>query len=566
MKNSLDSLNQQFQQLTKKVPMQLLVFGQTLLIVGLIVLVPLIAIQIKNSKNNDSKASTASGTATISLSPATTQFAPNTQQKIDILVNTGTEKVDGVQAVIQFGNNVPSDLTFAPATVTGLTNIVNNLEAASGGQKASIAFITSNPQQPYTTNSALVKLGTFSFTVPASGTMSVAFNKQLTTAIKNGTSTDILQTPTDATYTFAFASNEPSLSFDTLTPPNPQVVGSNFQVNIVANTGDQKVSGVDAQITFDPTTVEIVSIQQGSGTPFPSYPELIYDNSTGKIFVSANIGTSANPTPVTGASIQVAKITGRTKKATSSTTLQYVFNQNDRNDSNLSLYIEQQGQEPADILAKVTNQELIAVNPATPTNTPTKTPGPTNTPGPTATRTPTPTPTPSSTPTPSNTPTPTLTPAVAVNASIQFALQGKNRTEANKTASLSFEAKSVDNTQNVTSTINTDSTGKATVALVPNNYVILVKTPGYLGKKIGSTSNPVQITSGSTPINLTSTPLLGGDLNGDNVINEVDYTLKFLTNLRGTDPVVDLDGSGTVNNLDFAIMRSNWALQSDTLQ
>ncbi len=306
-------------------------------------------------------------------------------------------------------------------------------------------------------------------------------------------------------------------------------------------------------INFDPAIVEIVSIDQGVGTPFSSYPELTYDNLTGKIYISANIGTAASVTPVSGANVQVASITGRTKIATTSTTLQYDFTPGNRNDSNLSLYLDQPGQEPSDILAKVSGQELIAVNPASPT------PGPTSTPGPTATLTPSPTATPTATPLPTSTPVP------AANVVLQFALQGKNRTDANKTAQLDLTAQVVSSAQNIHQAVTTDASGQAQLSLVPDNYVFLVKTPGYLARKIGSTASPVQVTGGVTPVNLTSSPLLGGDFNADDEINSIDYTLKFLNALRSNDPVVDLDNSGVVNNLDFAIMRNNWAKQSDIL-
>lgn len=566
MKNTLPNIQDQIIEFTKKVPLQIVVFGQTLLIVVLIVLLPLILLAIKKN-NNNSKASTVNGTAAISLSPATTKFVPSSAQNVDLLVNTGQEKVDGVQAILNFSGAVPTNLVFTANTITGLSPVITNVETTVTGKKATIAFITSNPQQPFTTNSALVKLGTFSFTSPTTGDMTIAFNTQLTTAIKNGTSEDILKTPIDSTYTFAVAQNQsvPSLSFDTLTPPNPQTVGSTFQVNIVADTATQKISGVDAQVTFDPSIVEIVSVEKSAGTLFPSFPEMTFDNATGKIFVSANIGTSASPVPVSGAQVQIAKITGRTKIATTSTTLKYVFTLNDRNDSNLVQYIDQVGQEPADILAKVQGQELIAMNPASPTPTATNTPGPTSTPGPTNTPIPSPTLTPSPTLVPSSTPTPTATTAPPAPNTIQFGLQGKNRTDADKSVELSVEAKSVIKNTTATATVTTNSTGQGQVSLVPDDYLLLVKAPGYLAKKIGTTASPVHLGGGTTAVDLSTTPLLGGDFNGDGEINEIDYTLNFLTSFRNANSVVDLDSSGNVNNLDFAIMRSNWALQSDKL-
>lgn len=542
----LAQIHTKFLETTKKIPVHLLLFGQTLLVIILIISVPFIYQTIRKTKSTDSQASVPTGTATLVLSPATTRFSPNTAQTVDLMFNTGTEKVDGVQAIITFTGTVPSNLVFTPSTIAGLSNVANTTTSVSGGKKVSIAFITSNPTQPYTTNSSAVKIGSFTFTAPDSGSLSVSFDTTLTTSIKNGNSQDILKTPDNATYTFASAPNQtqPSLSFSTLTPPNPQQVGSTFQVSIVANSGDQKLSGVDAQISFDPSVVEITSLSQDPGSPFPSFPEVTYDNQTGKVFVSANLGTSANPVPVTGQSIKIANITGKTKVATPSTTLQFVFNLNDRNDSNLSLFLEQQGQEPADILAKVENQTLVVQGSAA-----TSTPGPTFTPTRTPTRTPTATPTTSQT---------------APNT-VQFALQGKGRVDADKTAQLNIKAQAVGSSTSIDTTVTTNAAGQGQLSLTPNRYVLLVKTPGYLARKIGSTAIPVDLQGTTTTIDVSSTPLLGGDFNSDDEVNEIDYTLHFLTSFRETNQVVDLDSSGTVNNLDFSIMRSNWALESDNL-
>jgi len=54
--------------------------------------------------------------------------------------------------------------------------------------------------------------------------------------------------------------------------------------------------------------------------------------------------------------------------------------------------------------------------------------------------------------------------------------------------------------------------------------------------------------------------LIGGDLNGDNAINSLDY-LIFRTNFQSDESVADVNRDGAVNSLDFVIMRRNW--QSD---
>ena len=67
-------------------------------------------------------------------------------------------------------------------------------------------------------------------------------------------------------------------------------------------------------------------------------------------------------------------------------------------------------------------------------------------------------------------------------------------------------------------------------------------------------------------VDFTSTPLKGGDLTSDGIVNAVDYTSVFLQAFLSTNQTVDLDGSGLVNNLDFSIMRRNWFQVDDILQ
>jgi len=48
-----------------------------------------------------------------------------------------------------------------------------------------------------------------------------------------------------------------------------------------------------------------------------------------------------------------------------------------------------------------------------------------------------------------------------------------------------------------------------------------------------------------------------GDLNGDHIINSIDWSImnsKWLTN----DAMSDLNHDGIVNAIDFSIMNSNW--------
>jgi len=51
--------------------------------------------------------------------------------------------------------------------------------------------------------------------------------------------------------------------------------------------------------------------------------------------------------------------------------------------------------------------------------------------------------------------------------------------------------------------------------------------------------------------------LLGGDINGSNSINILDYSILKIQWMT-TNPVADIDGSGVANAVDYNIMKGNW--------
>jgi len=61
------------------------------------------------------------------------------------------------------------------------------------------------------------------------------------------------------------------------------------------------------------------------------------------------------------------------------------------------------------------------------------------------------------------------------------------------------------------------------------------------------------VNSGSA---LTVPELSAGDLNNDNVINSLDYSLMNSNWLKSG--VGDINGDGIVNSLDFAILKNNF--------
>lgn len=149
---------------------------------------------------------------------------------------------------------------------------------------------------------------------------------------------------------------------------------------------------------------------------------------------------------------------------------------------------------------------------------------------------------------------------------MSFDFQGKTRSGISKALSLTVSYLKDNSGVPENLSLTTNSNGQATTPLLPGNYVFIVKAPGYLAKRMGTTANPITVTSSTTQLDFTSSLLLGGDLNEDGVVNEVDYTVKFLTAFGLSTPLADLDSSGQVNTLDFAIMRGNWNLTDDILQ
>lgn len=146
---------------------------------------------------------------------------------------------------------------------------------------------------------------------------------------------------------------------------------------------------------------------------------------------------------------------------------------------------------------------------------------------------------------------------------LKFRFQGRTRVGANNAKALTLKYRLVSQTALTTVALTTTSSGETNLTLVPGEYLFYVKAPGYLNRRFGSTTSPILISPGDQFLDLSSLLLLGGDFNSDGIINEVDYTTAFLTNFGMSNVVVDLDASGKVNNLDFAIMRHNWNLVDD---
>lgn len=133
---------------------------------------------------------------------------------------------------------------------------------------------------------------------------------------------------------------------------------ASFDVSILLNSNGAKIDGIDAQLTFDPAALEILSINQT--TLFPTYPVKTSDNSAGTITVSAvaNPGEPiATSTPTALASIRV-----KPRKA-GSASVNYVFVKGSTTDSNVV-----ENATNLDILTSVNNANfsIVASGPGAP--------------------------------------------------------------------------------------------------------------------------------------------------------------------------------------------------------
>lgn len=553
---------------------------QTLVQIGVLVfallILPITLIAINNRTSQ--KVSAAPGNAELSIQPIQQQFDVNDTGTFNIRIDPNGEDVSSVEiyldydpSIIQINSISPGNFFTDPQNQgqVGAPQVI--ISTTNNGQiHYAIGFPLgsnySSNQFGYIANVNFTALsnGTSPLTIIGSGSPSSmvadisAQNVIDTNNINNGQITVGTSQPTTT------PGSNSSLTLNNLSISNPQTVGEPFTVDLIANTDGQDISGIDAHIIFDKSFLNITSVRTTGpdiATEFNSYPAPILplddENSAGEVIISANIGISDPAVPANGSNLKIAELTFTPIAATTSTQLSILYTgPEDRNDSNIVKYIvDSQATDSEDILGSISGPINIAINNVTP---PTATPTPTDAPTPTPTEIVT-----TPTPTPTNQP---------VDITTKLLLQGRVRTNANKQVDVEISYRPFGTTGTPTTiNINTQTNGDALFSLLPGNYEMLVKVPGYLAKKFPTTGNgAITINTGlsSQVLDLTTFgPLLGGDFNDDGIVNEIDYTLnsgffgKFLTN----DAIVDLDGSGQVNNLDFGIMRANWFESSDTL-
>jgi hypothetical protein len=132
-----------------------------------------------------------------------------------------------------------------------------------------------------------------------------------------------------------------------------------FTVNIQVDTANQPINGVGAQITFDPTYIQEVSLTPG--TIFANYPTLEANNTTGTISISG-ISSSLSDT-FTGIGT-VATISFKIIK-TGTSNVNFIYTPGATNDSNIAVTTGN-----GDILGEVNTLKVMPITPPKPTKTP----------------------------------------------------------------------------------------------------------------------------------------------------------------------------------------------------
>ena len=140
-------------------------------------------------------------------------------------------------------------------------------------------------------------------------------------------------------------------------------------------------------------------------------------------------------------------------------------------------------------------------------------------------------------------------------------LQGRTLTN-NHGASVTIEVRNPgSNSSRFSQIVTTDSNGRYNGLVLtdvpPGNYDIFVKTRASLR---GGISN-CALHSGSNTLDFGT--LLVGDLNGDNKVNSIDYSIMVSDWDPVNNPRSDFNGDGVVNSIDYSLLVSNYNLVGD---
>jgi len=460
-------------------------------------------------------------TASLFFSPNNDSLTSTVEQTFPVWINA-TQPIGFASIKIKFDPN-KLVLKQTPAPIhSALSQIVNITSVQTANESGIIeATVTVPPAKIAEAPSSSFQFLSLVFDAKQTGedTTSVSFDLTGSQVVSTSTTEFTLtETPLTLTLNPSVHEETSTLSFSPLTATKE--TGGTFDTTISVDTLGRPIYGVDTVITFDPNLITITELTPITNNGFTSYPLNIINNETGTIKLSANIGTGANPPEVKGR-ITLASIKGIAKSA-GTASLTYSYTPGERNDSNIIAQPISQ-EDPQDILTHVSAYTLTITEPI---------------------------------------------PAPTHSYLFKLSFQGKTNSTVSKQFSHLSLSYLTDGQVNLytKNSLNTNNVGHFLATLSPGQHFFLLKVPGYLARRLPASATPVTLLDSDQTLDFTGTPLLGGDLNEDGEVNEIDYTLKFLPVFGKEDSLADFDGSGQVNNLDFAVMRVNWNLVDETLE
>ncbi len=200
---------------------------KTGLVAFIILIVGLVAVGILGKMDQDSRRGAISPTGTARYTftyPSGIQPAPGSRGKIDITATgLGASLVDGFQMAITFTGTVPSDIVYDATLPSGLGAQTIMWENTANGKTAIIGLLTTNITTPYTPQGGTAPLGTFSFTTPSSGTLTISASSAIglvTSKITQASTGVDLLGPMNPT-SFSFTPATPTPTPATPRPPTP---------------------------------------------------------------------------------------------------------------------------------------------------------------------------------------------------------------------------------------------------------------------------------------------------------------------------------------------------------
>lgn len=282
-----------------------------------------------------------------------------------------------------------------------------------------------------------------------------------------------------------------------------KTLNSIFPVAIILNTNSQDTAGTDVILNYNPLDLEVqdadavtAGVQIQAGTLYASYPANSVNSTTGKIYFSGIITPGAT-SGYTGTGT-LATINFKVLRVAAASAVTFSFTVGATNDSNVTTRVN-----PTDILETVTNASFALVPPD-------------------------------------------------VSATIRLQLQGRTNHSSTATALRIYQTGTTTQVFQKLD-IATDATGSASITIsgvAAGNYDYKIKVNDYLVKAITNTGL-------SNPLTLDFGILKAGDLNDDNIVNSLDFSL-LISKWGLTDIAADINQDGIVNTVDFSFLNTNW--------